>query len=432
MGVVYKARQTSLRRLVALKMILAGGYASQEQRARFRTEAEAAARLQHANVVQIYEVGEHQGLPYFSLEFVDGGNLASQLDGSPWLPRQAAQLVQTLAVAVHAAHKQAIVHRDLKPANVLLTADGVPKITDFGLAKVLDASCGLTDTGVLMGTPSYMAPEQADRHARPIGPATDVYALGAVLYELLTGRPPFKGQTPLATVAQVVADRPVPPRNLQPGVPRDLEIICLKCLEKEPSDRYPSAEALAVDLRRFLDDQPILGRAPGPLARFWLWCRRPARIREAGAFTLYMGLGGLIFCLFGIVSLLMGFFGSTADPVASLVALITYSLVIYVPQIWIGLGAMAGRRSCVWLAAVMSTIDLILSVANVLGSNAIADLMSRDCLFPTDYARKNSFLIGAILSMIQLCSCCAGLLASYSRTSAPFAGPASRLGPHRE
>jgi tetratricopeptide (TPR) repeat protein/tRNA A-37 threonylcarbamoyl transferase component Bud32 len=278
MGVVYKARQASLRRLVALKMILAGGHATAEQRARFRTEAEAAARLQHPNVVQVHEVGEHGGLPFFCLEFVDGGSLANRLDGTPWHPRQAAQLAETLARAVHAAHQRGIVHRDLKPANVLLAEDGTPKVTDFGLAKVLDATAELTGSGAIMGTPSYMAPEQTGRYAHAVGPATDVYSLGAVLYELLTGRPPFKGETPLATVAQVVADEPVPPRSLQPGLPRDLETVCLKCLQKEPQKRYASAEALADDLRHFLDGEPICARPVGPAGRLWRWCRRNPKV----------------------------------------------------------------------------------------------------------------------------------------------------------
>jgi tetratricopeptide (TPR) repeat protein/tRNA A-37 threonylcarbamoyl transferase component Bud32 len=278
MGVVYKARQASLRRLVALKMILAGGHATAEQRARFRTEAEAAARLQHPNVVQVHEVGEHGGLPFFCLEFVDGGSLANRLDGTPWPPRQAAQLVETLARAVHAAHQRGIVHRDLKPANVLLAEDGTPKVTDFGLAKVLDATAELTGSGAIMGTPSYMAPEQTGRSAHAVGPAADVYSLGAVLYELLTGRPPFKGETPLATVAQVVADEPVPPRSLQPGLPRDLDTVCLKCLQKEPPKRYASAAALADDLRHFLAGEPIRARPVGPAGRLWRWGRRNPKV----------------------------------------------------------------------------------------------------------------------------------------------------------
>jgi serine/threonine-protein kinase len=274
MGVVYKARQSKLRRLVALKMIRAGSQASAAELARFRTEAEAPARLQHPNVVQIYEVGEYERQPFLALEFVEGSSLASRLDGTPLPPRQASQLAQALAGAVHAAHQRGIVHRDLKPANVLLTTDGVPKITDFGLAKKLDEAAGLTGTGEIMGTPSYMAPEQTGQFVHPVGPATDVYALGAILYELLTGRAVFKGATPVDTVYQVVHQEPVPPRRLQPKVPRDLETICLKCLQKEPAKRYASARALADDLRHFLQGEPILARPIGRWERTVKWVRR--------------------------------------------------------------------------------------------------------------------------------------------------------------
>jgi serine/threonine protein kinase len=274
MGVVYKARQTALKRLVALKMILAGAYAGREQLARFRSEAEAVARLQHPNIVQIFEVGEQHGLPYFSLEFCPGGSLAAQLDRTALLPLQAAQLVEVLARAVHAAHEGGIIHRDLKPANVLLTADGTPKITDFGLAKRLDSPGGQTASGDIVGTPSYMAPEQAGGNTREVGPATDVYALGAILYELLAGRPPFQAATPLDTVLQVLHDEPVPPRQLQPRTPRDLGTICLKCLAKAPGKRYPSAADLADDLRRFLDNKPIRARPVRAWERAWKWAKR--------------------------------------------------------------------------------------------------------------------------------------------------------------
>ncbi len=215
MGVVYQARQIRLDRLVALKMVLAGGHAGAADLARFRTEAEAVARLQHPNVVQIHEVGEHNGLPYFSLEFCAGGSLEEKLHGTPLPAREAARVVEMLARAMQAAHQQQIIHRDLKPANVLLAADGTPKITDFGLARKLDQA-GQTNTGSVMGTPSYMAPEQAGGRTQEIGPTTDIYALGAILYECLTGRPPFKAATPLDTVLQVLADPPVPPTQLQP------------------------------------------------------------------------------------------------------------------------------------------------------------------------------------------------------------------------
>jgi serine/threonine protein kinase/tetratricopeptide (TPR) repeat protein len=309
MGVVYKARQISLNRVVALKMIRAGEHAPPELLARFRNEASAVARLHHPNIVQVYEVGEQGGLPYFSLEFVEGGSLAEKLAGVPLPPRKAAELAQTLARAIHTAHQRGIVHRDLTPSNVLLerkeTSDpanpskletqldpeaspvsspsrdtwlnSIPKITDFGLAKQLGASTAQTQSDVVMGTPSYLAPEQASGQSKTAGPATDTYALGAILYEMLAGRPPFRAGTPVETLMQVVADDPVPPRRLQPKVPRDLEIICLKCLQKDPRKRYFTAESLADDLERFLQGKPILAR-PVPLwEQGWKWAkRRPA------------------------------------------------------------------------------------------------------------------------------------------------------------
>jgi WD40 repeat protein len=273
-GVVYKARQMRLNRLVALKMIHNGGQADSEDLLRFLGEVETAARLQHPHIVPIYEVARHDGRPYFTMEFVEGGNLAEKIHGTPQPARPAAQLLETLARVVHFAHGHKIVHRDLKPDNVLLTPEGTPKVTDFGLAKRLELGTGLTQTGAVLGTPSYMAPEQAGGKPGAIGPATDVYALGTILYEMLTGRPPFVGETPLDTLQQVRAEEPVPPSRLRPGVPRDLETICLKCLEKEPKKRYGSAEELAGRLRLFLDGKPIPDRPVGKPERLWRWCRR--------------------------------------------------------------------------------------------------------------------------------------------------------------
>jgi serine/threonine-protein kinase len=294
MGVVYQARQAGLNRLVALKVIRAGPHAGGPELARFKAEAEAVARLQHPNVVSIYEVGEHGGLPFFSLEFCPGGSLAAKLAGTPLTPQEAARLIEALARAVHAAHEAGVIHRDLKPANVLLAADGTPKVTDFGLAKKLGDAAGQTATGAILGTPSYMAPEQAGGLGKHVGPAADVYALGANLYEMLTGRPPFKAATALDTVLQVVSDEPVPPRRLQPKVPRDLETICLKCLHKEPQKRYPSADALAEDVRRFLKGETIRARPVGQFERGWRWCRRNpavAGLLVALTLTLLVGTG---------------------------------------------------------------------------------------------------------------------------------------------
>jgi serine/threonine protein kinase len=274
MGVVYKARQLGLNRLVALKMILAGAHAGSHEQARFRAEAEAVARLQHSNIVQIHEVGEQEGRPFFSLEYVDGGSLDRKIAGAPQPIQDSARMVAILARAVHYAHEHSIVHRDLKPANVLLTKDGQPKIADFGLAKHLDASGGDTRSGAILGTPSYAAPEQAGGKTREVGPPTDVYALGAILYEMLTGVPPFRGETPLDTILAVISQEPVPPRKLRAEVPRDLETICLKCLNKSPAHRYRSAQALAEELERFQNGEPILARPAGDIERAWRWCRR--------------------------------------------------------------------------------------------------------------------------------------------------------------
>ena len=257
MGVVYKANQQGLNRLVALKMVLAGASASPHDLARFRAEAESVAQLQHPNIVQIFEIGEQNGCPFLALEYVGGGSLAEHLNGTPVAPRQAAELVLSLARAIEHAHDRGIVHRDLKPANVLLQPDGLPKIADFGLAKREKANQSHTQTGTILGSPSYMSPEQASGRTDEIGPATDIYALGVILYELLTGRPPFKGATVLETIDQVREHDPVPPRFLLPKTPRDLETICLKCLEKRPQRRYASAGDLAADLRAYLQGEPI-------------------------------------------------------------------------------------------------------------------------------------------------------------------------------
>ena len=296
MGVVYQARHTKLHRVVALKMILAGSHAGAADLARFQTEAEAIARLRHANIVQVYEVSEHEGKPFFSLEFCGGGSLEKKLNGTPLPAREAAALVETLARAMQAAHEQHVIHRDLKPANVLLAEDGTPKITDFGLAKKLDEA-GQTASGAIMGTPSYMAPEQAGGKSGEIGPAADVYALGAILYECLTGRPPFKAATALDTVLQVVSDEPAAPSQLQTKTPRDLETICLKCLHKEPVKRYATARELADDLRRFLDGEPILARPSSGWERALKWAkRRPAAaaLLAVSSLAAALLLGGLL------------------------------------------------------------------------------------------------------------------------------------------
>ena len=283
MGVVYQARHRELRRLVALKMILAGGFASEAQRQRFRREAELAARVQHPHIVQVYEVGLHDGRPFLAMEWVDGGTLTDRLGGDPWPPRAAAGLVESLARAIDAAHRKGVVHRDLKPSNILLQSDAgaaadgplagaIPKIADFGLARGIDADSSLTATGLAVGTPEYMAPEQAV--GAEAGPEADIYALGAVLYRLLTGQRPSRGDTPIEMLQALASAEPIAPRRFRPGLPRDLETIVQKAMAREPRQRYATAEALAADLRRFLAHEPILARPPSALDRLRKFSRR--------------------------------------------------------------------------------------------------------------------------------------------------------------
>jgi serine/threonine protein kinase len=317
MGVIYKARHIALNRLVALKMIAGRHHSRPEELLRFRIEGELIARLDHPHIVHIYEVGTYAGRPFLALEFINGGSLADHLDGSPQPPRQAAELVEILARGVHAAHLQGIVHRDLKPANILLaakedsegssgrgrqkTAYGIPMIADFGLAKQLDRNVRLTQTGSVMGTPSYMAPEQCRGASQETGPATDVYALGILLYELLTGRLPFQAAETMDLLHRILEEEPSPPSRLLPALPRDLECISLHCLEKEPRKRYASAEALADDLRRFLNDEPIHARPVGRLERVWKWARRRpsvAALMLAVALVAALGVAGVTGAMF--------------------------------------------------------------------------------------------------------------------------------------
>lgn len=292
MGMVYRARQVSLNRIVAVKMILSQEHASHQFLQRFRTEAAAAAKLQHSNIVAIHEVGEHEGRHFFSMEYVEGPNLQTLAQQKPLPPKRAAAYVQTIAEAIHYAHQQGILHRDLKPSNVLIGASDQPKITDFGLAKVLTSDTELTMSGQVLGTPHYLPPEQAVGKRGKVGPWSDVYGLGAILYYMLTGRPPFQAQELSDVLEQVLHREPVSPRLLNPSVPRDLETICLKCLEKEISRRYASAKALAEDLGRYLRSETIVARPVSPPEKAWRWCwRKPALAGALAACALAVLLG---------------------------------------------------------------------------------------------------------------------------------------------
>jgi WD40 repeat protein/tetratricopeptide (TPR) repeat protein len=301
MGVVYRACQISLNRTVALKMMWGEGPAQSRWSTRFRQEAELAARLQHPNIVQVYEFGPTTGgagPAFLAMEFVDGQTLAQKCAGVPLPVRDAALLIETLSAAVHYAHQHGVVHRDLKPSNILLTPDGVPKVADFGLAKEITGGSGQTSSGHLLGTPAYMAPEQAAGHNDRVGPATDVWALGAILYELLTGRPPFRGESPLDTLARVLHDPPEPPARLRPDMPRDLQTVCLKCLEKDAARRYPTTAALADDLGRFLAGRPVQARPVPAWERCWRWCARnrplAAALAVVAALLVAVTLGSMV------------------------------------------------------------------------------------------------------------------------------------------
>ncbi len=292
MGVVYRARQGELNRLVALKM-LTGHYGDDELQ-RFLAEAQTAAALNHTNIVHIYEVGEFDGAPFFSMEYVEGGTLGEQLRKGLPTPRKAAELLMTIARALHFAHQHGVIHRDMKPGNVLIDPDGVPKIADFGIAKRLGNDSQLTLSGAIIGTPTYMAPEQAGGTSRNVGPAADVYSLGAMLYEMLTGRPPFlpdESETPMTV--RVLTEDTTSPAWHRPEIPREIEIICMKCLQKDPRDRYSSAAAFAEDLRRFIDDEGILARPPSRIMKAIKWSRRhPWKFTGSIALVLLVVFGG--------------------------------------------------------------------------------------------------------------------------------------------
>jgi hypothetical protein len=375
MGAVFRARQVSLNRLVALKLVLGSGFQSPERRARFRAEAAAIARLRHPNVVQIFEFCPQDDVLYFSMELCEGGSLAKRLRSGPLSPRDAAALVRSVAEGVQAAHEQGIIHRDLTPGNILLArregeppeaeraAEGprpltefVPKISDFGLAK--QTNLDVTRSGVVLGTPRYMAPEQTV-DARSIDQRADVYALGAILYECLTGRPPFQAASTLDLYHQVRHHEPVPVRQLQPNVPRDLETICLKCLRREPSGRYATARELADDLGRLLAGDAIRARPHSPLERLARWAQRPERVRFAGRFAviLYGSLAAWKLLALALVALGIGIF--PRDVGQCLVQGLALVALLNLPQIGVGLATLARWPPAPWIGAILALFHLV-------------------------------------------------------------------------
>src|SRR5258706_9027930 len=298
-GIIYRVRHLKLNRAVALKMLLSGEYAAAVELARFTREAQTIASLHHPNIVQIYDVGEFDGRAYFTMELIGGGSLSQKLGGIPQPAQYCSSVTETLARAIHVAHLAGIVHRHLKPANILLTPDRTPKVSEFGLARYFEGQSDVTLDMAKIGTPSYMAPEQVIGKSGTVGPSADVYALGATLYELLTGRPPFRGETHTETERQLLTREPVRPSQLNAKVPRDLETICLKCLQKEPTRRYESASALADDLRRFREGRPIRARPVGWAARVWRWSKRnptgAALVTTALVLAMTAGAGGIWF-----------------------------------------------------------------------------------------------------------------------------------------
>jgi serine/threonine-protein kinase len=363
MGVVYKARQVALDRVVALKMILAGSMASAEQHRRFQAEAQVAARIQHPHVVQVHESGQVNGLPYLVMQYVDGCSLAGRLKGGPLPAAEAARLVAAVARAVAALHAADVVHRDLKPSNILLDAAGRPYVTDFGLAKLVAGDSGLTQSGAMLGTPQYMAPEQAARGGKDVGPAADVYALGAILYECLTGTPVVQAQTPLDALLAVLEGEPRPPRRVNPKVPRSLEQVCLQCLDKQPERRYPSAAALAEALEHYLRGEEVPTRRAGPVERLGRWARRePALAARLAALAAFSGINA---------------FNYAARPDVRLVAVqVQVLLAAWAAVSWLCQQGLRRPRLAQWSAYAWSAADvLMLTAVQVLTEAGVSPLI---------------------------------------------------------
>jgi serine/threonine-protein kinase len=412
MGVVYKALHLRLNRVVALKVVQDGCCLHPENLVRFLSETEAVAGVQHPHIAQIYEVGQINDRPYYTMEFVGGGTLAQKIARAPQPPRQAAHVVEMLARAVHAMHHCGIVHRDLKPANVLLAADGTPRITDFGLAKRMGGDSGLTQTGEILGTPSYMAPEQADGRIKDLGPLTDVYALGAILYEMLTGSPPFVGVTVLDVLDQVKNKEPLPFTRLRIHVPRDLETICMKCLQKEPTQRYASAEDLAEDLRRFLDGRPIVARPIGVLASVWLWAHRPERVPGAGVFSVAFGIVLILWSALGVV-LVASNIHHTETPRQAILYMGGLMGFVYLPLILSGVGTIARKLISLWLGIGISLFGVIFSLGMIF-KDILGFKFDLGGLQNSFEIRSTTYLLVGIISLFGLLMHTAALVACYA------------------
>jgi serine/threonine-protein kinase len=370
MGVVYRAHQRSANRVVALKLIRSDRLESmspdkrREWLERFRTEAQATSRIDHEHVVTVYEVGVVNGCPFYSMRYVQGRSLADFLRDGPIPSREAAHYMEMVARAVHAGHSHGILHRDLKPRNILVDARGRPFVTDFGLAKWPEGPQDLTHTGDWLGTPSYMSPEQAQDAAR-VTAASDVYSLGATLYALLAGRPPFQAATVAETLYQVKYLEPVPPRQLNPAIDQDLETITLTCVHKEPERRYPTAVAMAEDLRRYLQNEPIQARPIGTCDRVRRWCRRPERMRDAGIFSLIVAAVFAIWCLSGFATLAFGSIAIERPPQAWFTVGLDFCIALV--SLWVGRGALAKRPFPLWVGLAVTTSGLAFSLACLLG-----------------------------------------------------------------
>lgn len=371
MGIVFRARHRTLGRLVALKMILAGAWASPEHQRRFRAEAEAVASLDHPQIVPIYEIGEHEGHSYFSMRLIDGGSVAEQMCRFTDDPRGAATLIAQVARALHHAHQRGVLHRDLKPSNILLDTEGRPYIADFGVAKRLGAGWEATLSGVLLGTPAYMAPEQADGRRDAVTTATDVYGLGAILYALLTGKPPFEGDSLDAILAQVREQTPASPGDVNRRVDRDLATICRKSLEKDPKQRYATAEALAEDLERYLAGEPIQARTYGQFHRLVLWSRQRERVRQAGLVSIFLGTALLVWASIGLGLLKAGYFRA-ARPADLTNHVVTCIVLFYIPFIALGWATLRGHAWALWgggLIALVATAAIIAGTFGLIGTD---------------------------------------------------------------